>query len=320
VIISESSAGQAKSFANRSRRLRLFHVYNPAIKGNEWQSEAIHEFTEHGLNSVSQMDPILPTHPLNVRPNLFPIWPRDVQAKHIFNGLNYYSCQLCREEVKGGDEPVNTMAILECSNNLHIFHFGCLLEFWDQEGLYNQDCPKCGLTPRLPHVRLGMYQDPEDPVFNTAHPTFVDNPYGWVHRPLNRGESIDLDTYDVPTRFRNGHHPYWRQEHALTAAVANAPVTWERREMTDTLAAEEESGDQAFDRMVRELGHRWRMRNIDRLADDDYVMDDAIESVRFAPSQEAAWLRMMRRRRNRTRRYEIEEAGEGMTRYIPRLQ
>lgn len=314
MIIFECSV---KNFTNRSPRLRLLHVYNPDIEGNEWQREAIHEFCDLDLQRVVNMDPIIPTQPANIRANLFGIWPRDIAGDHVFGGVDFFYCKLCHEQTKGGDELTNTMAILDCAGNLHVFHFGCLLEFWDQEGKYTHDCPECGMIPTLPHVRLGMYPDPEDEVFNTSHPTFVDNSYGLVHPPLEPGELMDLDNYDVPPRYHDNYR-YWRQEHALSTVISDAPIAWKRREMTDNLAADEESGDQRFDRLVRDIGHRWRMRNLDRLASEDHVMDDAFESVRFAPSQEVAWLRMVRRRRNRIRRYDIQDAGEGMSRYIPR--
>jgi hypothetical protein len=242
--------------------------------------------------------------------NLFGIYPFDVREPEL-HGRDNFACGLCGVAIPGGNESTNTMAILPCPEN-HNFHVGCVMSFWDREGKYTHSCPLCGKTPLITHERLGMHPNDDDPYFNTADPTFVNNPFGFIIRQAVPPDLQPVGAYDIPSR--GSDHRYWARENALAAAVANAPVSWRGEAVTDEVLARS-GGDDEFARVVRSLGHRWRVRNMDLLQSEDYAMEDAYDAARFSPSEEAAWLRMVRRRRDRNRRRRIALAGEGLRRY-----
>jgi hypothetical protein len=186
------------------------------------------------------------------------------------------------------------------------------MAFWDREGKYTHSCPNCGRTPLMTHERLGMFRNSDDPYFNTAHSTFVDNPFGYIIRHPELPNRTPIGDYDIPPRGSN--HPYWERENLLLASVVNAPLNWEGEVVTEEIL-ERRAASRELDSVVRHVSSMWRVQNMALLQSDDYVMEREYDSARFLPSQEVAWLRARRRRRDRARRRRIRRAGEGLTRY-----
>jgi hypothetical protein len=280
------------------------------LPGSEWIHNAIEDFIMMGLDTPYEDDPHIPSHTRNLAGNLFGISPVDVTYLRD-RQKDLLACVLCNRAIQGGNEPTNTIAILPCPHR-HAFHLGCIMKHWDLEGKYVHACPKCHIAPHLTHERLGMVHGGDEPHFDTSATTYVDNPFGYIIRPVEPPNIQRIQNYDIPSRLTNAR--YWQRENLLAAAVENATVSW-RGQMVTPEVLERRSGDAELDRMVRSLGHRWRLRNLDRTLADGYETEHAYSSARFAPSEEVAWMRMMRRKRDRNRRNKIAEAGEGLSRY-----
>ena len=267
-------------------------------------------FREYGLRDIYNDDPFIPSNSLNLLGNLFGILPYDINEPDL-RGQNPFMCGICHNVATGGNEPTNTMAILPCTSR-HSFHLGCVMPYWDREGKYTFSCPTCGKAPPISHERLGMHPNCDDPYFNTAHSTFVDNPFGYIIRHAIPPNLTPIDSYDIPPMGSN--HRYWERENLLLALVRNAPLNWEG-EIVGAEVLARGGGMEGLDSMIRHIGSRWRARNIDLLHSEGFVMEGTYDAARFAPSQEVAWLRMRRRRRDRIRRRRIAETREGLTRY-----
>jgi hypothetical protein len=93
-------------------------------------------------------------------------------------------------------------------------------------------------------------------------------------------------------------------------------LNWEGEVVTEEIL-ERRAASRELDSVVRHVSSMWRVQNMALLQSDDYVMEREYDSARFLPSQEVAWLRARRRRRDRARRRRIRRAGEGLTRYRP---
>lgn len=185
------------------------------------------------------------------------------------------------------------------------------MSYWDQDGKYTHSCPICGRAPPITHERLGMYPNNDDPYFNIAHPTFVNNPFGYITRHAVPPNLTPIGNHDFSLSRR-----YWERENILSAAVMDAPLKWEG-EIIDIEALARRDGRREFVNMSGRIGNRWKLRNFDLLHSAGFVMEGEYDAARFLPSQEVAWLRMRRRGRDRIRRKKLADAGQGLIRYRP---
>ena len=64
------------------------------------------------------------------------------------------------------------------------------------------------------------------------------------------------------------------------AAICHSQVTWRGETVDEESLASTAQGDSPLARMVRNLGHRWRLQNMDLLQSEDYMMEDAYDSAR----------------------------------------
>jgi len=193
-----------------------------------------------------------------------------------------------------------------------MYHIGCIMQYWDKEGRYLYRCPECKFSPKLSHELLGMVKGCDNPIFDTDDPSFVDNAFGYVVHPRDRARGL----YDIPDRSTEtgNRSKYWQRERALAAAIDDSPLAWGGETITQRVL-ERKMESRALNRMVSKVGREWRRRNLHVTQAEGYVMPTTYQGAHWEPSKEVAWLRRLRRKRDRQRRERIYKNRAGLWRY-----
>lgn len=321
-------------------RFKIYQLYDTVSE--PWLAEAIEIFNSWDLNKEYRSEPdgtFVPSAPQNIVFNIFGFLPIDYNQ--FENIASFQRCSLCNQAYHGGRTHDSSVVVLHCSDR-HRFHLGCIFQYWDQEGKYLQDCPECAFTPELSHKRVGIEPGNERRFFDAADPTFVHNVYNYnprvraaqwmAEQPVTPANSESVyrarkKLYDLPPpgtidpdarrlAATDDMSIYWLRENMSALAYTGGSVRWRRFSSRDgRLLWMNEDGTMDDE----QLG--WN-RNVARVTTRFWERFPAYEDVdeeptvvppsRWTVAEEAAYLRMKRRRRDRNRRERIKASNTGL--------
>ncbi|KAE9380729.1 hypothetical protein N431DRAFT_432993 [Stipitochalara longipes BDJ] len=222
----------------------------------------------------------------------------------------------------------------------HHFHLTCIFTFWDQPGKYLHNCPTCGEAAQLNWDRVGIdYKKTLNFAHNLMGWTVDHNTIANIYEDSAAGRKARA-AYDVPPmpphRDRSIIHPndvsdgtllWWMQQNMTSLCALENPISWKPMEFEPGQLARIRNAwidtpynSRPFDRVARDLGRRWMNLEFDtggRIRDPTQNVHGVdrkrmLHGTRYSPSQEAAWVRAQRRRRDRVRREAVRASGSGL--------